>query len=80
MLLRRVERKLRLLQRVVACFCDLHDPERIEYGLQEMLVQHIYGLALGNEDLSDHEQLRHDPRLAVLAGKRELEVLPAAWS
>ena len=51
MLLRRVERKLRLLQRVVACFCDLHDPERIEYGLQEMLAQHIYGLALGNEDL-----------------------------
>jgi len=73
-LLRQVERKLRLLPRVEACFCDQRDPERIEHGLQEMLGQRIYGLALGYEDLNDHEQLRHDPLLALLAGKRELEV------
>src|SRR5262252_4718940 len=73
-LLRQVERKLRLLPRVEACFCDQRDPERIEHSLQEMLAQRIYGLALGYEDLNDHEQLRHDPLLALLAGKRELEV------
>src|SRR5215467_4791255 len=73
-LLRQVERKLRLLPRVEACFCDQRDPERIEHGLQEMLGQRIYGLALGYEDLNDHEQLRQDPLLALLAGKRELEV------
>src|SRR5215467_11804317 len=57
-LLRQVERKLRLLPRVEACFCDQRDPERIEHGLQEMLGQRIYGLALGYEDLNDHEQFQ----------------------
>ena len=48
-LLRQVERKLRLLPRVEACFCDQRDQERIEHSLQEMLAQRIYGLALGYE-------------------------------
>ena len=41
--------------------------------VSEMLSQRIYGLALGYEDLNDHEQLRNDPLLGVLSGKRELE-------
>ena len=53
------------------CFTDARDPQRIEHSLSEMLAQRIYGLALGYEDLNDHEQLRHDPLLAVLAGQRE---------
>ena len=72
-LLRQVERKLRLLERIAACFCDRRDPERVEHSLREMLAQRIYGLALGYEDLNDHEQLRRDPLLALLAGKPEPE-------
>ena len=79
-LLRQVERKLRLLERIAACFCDRRDPERIEHGLREMLAQRIYGLALGYEDLNDHEQLRRDPLLALLAGKPEPAALLAGKS
>ena len=73
LLLRRTDRKLRLLQRVAECFRDGREPARVEHSVAEMLGQRIYGLALGYEDLNDHEQLRHDPLLAVLAGKRDLE-------
>jgi Transposase DDE domain group 1 len=72
LLLRETDRKIRLLKRVAACFSDRRDPQRIEHGLSEMLAQRIYGLALGYEDLNDHEELRRDPLLGVLAGKREL--------
>jgi Transposase DDE domain group 1 len=72
LLLRETDRKIELLKRVAACFTDTRDPQRIEHGLSEMLAQRIYGLALGYEDLNDHEELRRDPLLGVLAGKREL--------
>jgi hypothetical protein len=72
LLLRQADRKIDLLRRVARCFTDYRQPERIEHRLEEMLAQRIYGLALGYEDLNDHEQLRHDPLLGVLAGKRDL--------
>jgi len=72
LLLREADRKIGLLKRVARCFTDARDPERVEHGLSEMLAQRIYGLALGYEDLNDHEELRRDPLLAVVAGKREL--------
>ena len=72
LLLRQADRKIGLLRRVVGCFTDYRQPERIEHPLEEMLAQRIYGLALGYEDLNDHEQLRQDPLLGVLAGKRDL--------
>ena len=72
-LLREVDRRINLLPRLAACFCDGRDPKRIEHTLAEMLAQRIYGLALGYEDLNDHEQLRRDPLLGVLAGKRQWE-------
>jgi hypothetical protein len=72
LLLRQADRKQGLLRRVAACFTDYRQPERIEHRLEEMLAQRIYGLALGYEDLNDHEQLRQDPLLGVLAGKRDL--------
>ena len=72
LLLRAADRKIGLLRRVVGCFTDTRDPQRIEHELSEMLAQRIYGLALGYEDLNDHEQLRQDPLLGVLAGKRDL--------
>jgi hypothetical protein len=71
-LLRQVDRRIGLLRRVVGCFADARDPERIEHPLGEMLAQRIHGLALGYEDVNDHEELRHDPLLALLAGKRDL--------
>ena len=80
LLLRRTERRIRLLERVAACFRDGRDPVRVEHTVGEMLAQRIYGLALGYEDLNDHEQLRCDPLLAVLAGKSTLnrmELTPA---
>lgn len=73
LLLRQADRKTGLLKRVAGCFTDARQPERVEHELGPMLAQRIYGLALGYEDLNDHEELRHDPLLAVLAGQRELE-------
>ena len=73
LLLREADRKIGLLRRVADCFTDTRQPERVEHRLPEMLAQCIYGLALGYEDLNDHEQLRSDPLLALLAGKREIE-------
>jgi hypothetical protein len=72
LLLRQADRKIGLLRRVTGCFTDYRQPERIEHRLEEMLAQRIYGLALGYEDLNDHEQLRQDPLWGVLAGKRDL--------
>lgn len=72
LLLREVERKIRLLERVTKCFRDGRDAERVEHELGVLLKQRIYGLALGYEDLNDHEQLRYDPLLALVAGQREL--------
>jgi hypothetical protein len=60
LLLRAADRKIGLLKRVARCFTDARDPERIEHTLGEMLAQRIYGLALGYEDLNDHDTLRHD--------------------
>ena len=73
LLLRAVDRQIGLLKRVAACFRDARDPERVEHALPELLAQRIYALALGYEDLNDHEELRRDPLLGLLAGKRDLE-------
>ena len=73
LLLREVDRKIHLLGRLAACFSDGRSPLRVRHPLSEMLSQRIYGLALGYEDLNDHEQLRSDPLLAILSGKRDLE-------
>ena len=72
LLLGEADRKIGLLRRVVNCFSDARDPQRIEHELSEMLVQRVYGLALGYEDLNDHEELRNDPLLGMLAGRRDL--------
>jgi hypothetical protein len=73
LLLREVERKINLLGRLGSCFQDGRMPLLVKHQLPEMLAQRIYGLALGYEDLNDHEQLRSDPLLGVLSGKRKLE-------
>ncbi len=73
LLLREVERKIDLLGRLAGCFSDRRMPLLVKHQLPQMLAQRIYGLALGYEDLNDHEQLRSDPLLAVLSGRRELD-------
>jgi hypothetical protein len=72
LLVREVDRKIRLMDRVASCFTDGRSPGRVEHTVGEMLSQRIFGLTLGYEDLNDHEQLRSDPLLSVLAGRREL--------
>lgn len=71
LLLRETDQKMNLLVRFSQCFLDGRDADLIEHSVEQMLAQRIYGLALGYEDLNDHEQLRNDPLLRVLAGKAE---------
>ena len=73
LLLRQTDKRLNLLPRLAACFLDGRNQDQVEHSIQEMLSQRIYGLALGYEDLNDHEQLRKDPVFGVLAGREELE-------
>lgn len=72
-LLGEVDRRLGLLDRLAECFEDRRDPERIEHSVAELVKQRVYAIALGYEDLNDHDQLRNDPLLALLSGKRDLE-------
>src|SRR5438093_13575113 len=71
LLLRETDRRIRLLKRLRDCFRDGRNPARVEHGLEQMLAQRRYALALGYEDLNDHEQLREDPLLAAVTGKSE---------
>ena len=73
LLLRQTEKRLKLLPRLAACFLDRRQPERIEHSIEEMLAQRIYGLALGYEDVNDHEQLRIDPLFHVLAERDQMD-------
>jgi len=71
LLLRQVEQATGILRQFAACFTDHRDPDRIEHTLEQLIAQRMYALALGYEDLNDHDELRHDPLLAVLAGKSD---------
>ena len=73
LLLREVDCRINLLGRLGSCFSDGRMPLLVKHQLPQMLAQRIYGLALGYEDLNDHEQLRNDPLLGLLSGKRELD-------
>jgi len=73
LLLRQTDRRLNLLSRLADCFLDGRNQKQVEHSVLEMLAQRIYGLALGYEDINDHEQLRHDPVFSMLAGRAELE-------
>jgi Transposase DDE domain group 1 len=77
-LLRETDRRLNLLPRLAACFEDHRQPWLISHTVKEMVAQRVYGLALGYEDLSDHDQLREDPLLAVLSGKSRVGEEPLA--
>ena len=80
LLLRQTDKRLNLLPRLAGCFLDGRQQERVEHSIAEMLAQRIYGLALGYEDLNDHEQLRKDPLFGVLAGREEVDTALAGKS
>ena len=56
LLLREVDKRTGIIGKFAACFTDYRDPERIEHRLEELVAQRVYGLALGYEDLNDHDQ------------------------
>jgi Transposase DDE domain group 1 len=70
-LLREVERQCGILKRVAGCFQDYRDPERIEHSVEELIKQRVYALALGYEDLNDHDSLRHDLVMGLLCEKSD---------
>ena len=71
LLLGATDQVIGLTRRLAACFQDHRDPAFVEHTLETLLMQRVVGIALGYEDLVDHDELRHDPVLAVLAGKLE---------
>ena len=71
-LLREVDRRLGLTQRIADCFADYRDPRKVEHSVLEMVTQRVGGIALGYEDLNDHDALRGDSLLALWAGKADL--------
>lgn len=69
LLLREVEERFGVVDRLAECFEDHRDPDQIEHSLEELLRQRIFGLVLGYEDLNDHDDLRRDFALAAACGK-----------
>jgi hypothetical protein len=69
LLLGATDRVIGLTRRLAACFSDARDPTLIEHEVATLVMQRVVGIALGYEDLIDHDDLRHDPVLATLAGK-----------
>ncbi len=71
MLLGAADRAIGLIDRFAACFRDGRRPELIEHEVKTLVGQRVFGLGLGYEDLNAHDELRHDPVMAILAGKLE---------
>ena len=71
-LLREVDRATNILGQFAGCFTDHRDPTRVTHPVAALVRQRVYGLALGYEDLNDHDALRHDPLIAVLAESADL--------
>jgi hypothetical protein len=71
LLLQQTEKLTGIIRGFADCFTDHRDPDLIEHTVEELVAQRVYALALGYEDLNDHDELRNDPLLAVLAGKND---------
>jgi hypothetical protein len=80
LLLREADRQLALTERLANCLTDPRDPSKVIHDQQTMLAQRIHGIALGYEDLNDHDTLRDDPLMAVLAKKTPAADDPLASS
>jgi hypothetical protein len=71
LLLRQVDDLRRIIERFATCFRDARDPSQVEHTVEELLRQRVFGLALGYGGLKDHDELRRDPLLATVVGKRD---------
>jgi Transposase DDE domain group 1 len=69
LLLQRTDQAIGLIDRLAKCFTDRRDPDLIEHSVRTLIGQRVFGMALGYEDLNDHEQLRHDAVFGALLGK-----------
>jgi hypothetical protein len=73
LLLKRTDERIGLIDRLAGCFVDERRPDLIEHTVRTLIGQRVFGIALGYEDLNDHEQLRHDPVFGTLLGKLEAQ-------
>jgi hypothetical protein len=73
LLLRHADRAIGLIERVAACFQDNREQDQVVHTLPALVGQRIVGIALGYEDVNDHDELRHDPVLALFADRLEPE-------
>jgi hypothetical protein len=71
LLLGAADRSLDMVRRLAGCFSDARDPRFVEHAVAPLVGQRVFAIALGDEDLNDHDDRRHDPVMAVLAGKLE---------
>src|SRR3954447_5824937 len=69
LLLRQTEALTGILRQLATCFTDHRNPDLVEHSVLELVAQRVYALALGYEDLNDHDDLRSDPLLATVVGK-----------
>lgn len=65
LLLREANERLGLISRLAECFDEYRNPDQIDHPLEQLPAQRVFGIALGYEDLNDHDKLRHDPLLAL---------------
>ena len=78
LLLRQVDQRLSLIDQVADCFTDHRNPSRIQHSLRTLIAQRIVAIALGYEDVNDHDQLRHDPLMALFSEKSWGDSAPLA--
>ncbi|HEY6373132.1 MAG TPA: IS1380 family transposase [Candidatus Sulfotelmatobacter sp.] len=73
LLLQKLEQRTGIVRRFAACFTDYRRAKQIEHPLLDLILQRVFGLALGYEDLNDHDELRRDPMLAVALSKDDVK-------
>jgi hypothetical protein len=73
LLLGQTDDAIRLTERFAACFTDRRAPGLVEHQVETLVMQRVFGVALGYEDLNDHDELRRDPVLAVVADKLQAQ-------
>ncbi len=69
LLLGATDKAIGLVDRFAACFADGRSAARVEHSLRTMVGQRVFGIALGYEDLVDHDELRRDPVLGAVLGR-----------
>jgi len=78
-LMAELDKKLKITSRFAECFRDYRDPSKVNYSVHQLLAQRVYGIALGYEDVNDHDKLRYDPALAIALSKLNFIDSPEPW-